>query len=327
MPELSRLERLELSSVWTHEAVSFTPWLAQEENLAQLGEAIGIELELEAQEKSVGPFRADILCKDADTDEWVLIENQLERTDHKHLGQLLTYAAGLQTVTIIWIAARFTDEHRAALDWLNQITGSTFRFFGVEIELWRIGSSPPAPRFNIVSKPNDFTQSVGAAARVIQADASSPLRLKQMQYWQQLSSMIESRNSLLRPRAARPQHWTTFGVGRGTGPGPWPGAARARRGRCGPGSGPTRWRTLSGRGRLQRLAEFSGLQGADIGLAFRRPPLGHQAQPLHQRQETRISAHCPGRAGKECQRRPKIRPCGVRKVYQAAPEKCATGRH
>ncbi len=94
MPELSKLERLELSSVWTHEAVNFTPWLAQAENLAQLGQAIGIELELEAQERSVGPFRADILCKDTDTDGWVLIENQLDRTDHRHLGQLLTYAAG-----------------------------------------------------------------------------------------------------------------------------------------------------------------------------------------------------------------------------------------
>ena len=104
-----------------------------------LGEALGIELELEAQEKAVGPFRADILCKDIGNDHWVLIENQLERTDHGHLGQLLTYASGLEAVTIVWIAARFTEEHRSTLDWLNRITDESFRFFGLEVELWRIG--------------------------------------------------------------------------------------------------------------------------------------------------------------------------------------------
>ena len=99
-----------------------------------LGNTIGIELELEAQEKAVGPFSADILCKDTSDGSWVLIENQLERTDHTHLGQLLTYAAGLQAVTIVWIALRLTEEHRAALDWLNEITDEKFRFM-TEIDL------------------------------------------------------------------------------------------------------------------------------------------------------------------------------------------------
>ena len=125
-----------------------------------MANALGLELEIEAQEKEVGSFRADILCKDLDNESWVLIENQLERTDHTHLGQLLTYAAGLQAVTIIWIAARFSEEHRASLDWLNEITDESFRFFGLEVELWKIGSSPAAPKFNIVSKPNDWTLSL-----------------------------------------------------------------------------------------------------------------------------------------------------------------------
>lgn len=127
-------------------ATSFTLWLARPENLTVLGEALNIELELEAQERAVGPFRADILCKDIGTDRWVLIENQLERTDHTHLGQLLTYASGLDAVTIVWIAARFTEEHRSTLDWLNKITNESFRFFGLEVELWKIGNSPAAPR-------------------------------------------------------------------------------------------------------------------------------------------------------------------------------------
>ena len=113
---LGRLEKIELRDIWRTEAMDFTPWLAQSENLALLGEALGMELEIEAQERNVGPFRADILCKDALDGSWVLIENQLEHTDHTHLGQLLTYAAGLHAATIVWVAGRFTDEHRAALD-------------------------------------------------------------------------------------------------------------------------------------------------------------------------------------------------------------------
>lgn len=150
MNTLGRLEKVDLRNFWTTEAGDFTPWLAQEENIALLGEAVGVELEVEAQEKSVGPFRADILCKDTSTDQWVLIENQLERTDHTHLGQLLTYGAGLNAVTIVWIAAKFTEEHRAALDWLNEITDERFNFFGLEVELWRIGDSLAAPKFNII---------------------------------------------------------------------------------------------------------------------------------------------------------------------------------
>lgn len=114
---LGRLEKTDLRNAWTNEARDFTPWLAEPENLELLGQAIGIELELEAQEEFVGPFRADILCKDINSSQWVLIENQLERTDHSHLGQLLTYAAGLNAVTIVWIAERFTEEHLAGFKW------------------------------------------------------------------------------------------------------------------------------------------------------------------------------------------------------------------
>src|SRR6267143_5357689 len=166
--QLGRLERIDLRDIWTSEAADFTPWLAQSENLEVLATTLGIEqLELEAQEKLIGPFRADILCKDIGSDQWVLIENQLERTDHLHLGQLLTYAAGLQAVTIVWIAAKFTEEHRATLDWLNKITDDSIRFFGLEVKLWRIGASPAAPSFDIVSKPNNWSQSVKQAARAI----------------------------------------------------------------------------------------------------------------------------------------------------------------
>ena len=163
---LGRLEPVvDLRSIWATEDQDFTPWLAQSENLIILSDTLGMEVATEGTEQGVGPFRADILCRNTQDDSLVLIENQLERTDHNHLGQLLTYAAGLQTVTIIWVAAIFTDEHRAAVDWLNEITDERFRFFGLEIELWRIGDSVAAPKFNVVAKPNEWTRFVGKATR------------------------------------------------------------------------------------------------------------------------------------------------------------------
>lgn len=214
MATLGRLERVELRDIWKTEAQDFTPWLAQENNLAILGDTIGIELELEAQEKNVGPFRADILCKDTATGNWVLIENQLERTDHIHLGQLLTYAAGLQAVTIVWVSAQFTDEHRGTLDWLNDITDERFRFFGLEVELWRIGTSPAAPKFNVVSKPNDWTRSVGQAAKRIADEDLTETKAQQLKYWTAMREFLIDRGSSIRPQKPLPQHWTVFGIGR-----------------------------------------------------------------------------------------------------------------
>lgn len=214
MNQLGRLVRVQLREVWQSEATSFTPWLAQTENLALLGETIGIELELEAQEKDVGPFRADLLCKDTAEDRWVLVENQLERTDHTHLGQLLTYAAGLKAVSIVWVASRFTDEHRATLDWLNEITDDQFNFFGLEIEAWRIGDSPAAPKFNVISKPNDWTRSIAKEAkRVEMADLTGAKQL-QLEFWTAFKAFTETRETRFRTTKPRPQHWMNIALGR-----------------------------------------------------------------------------------------------------------------
>ena len=213
MPEqkLGRLTRVDLRDEWSSEDGDFTPWLAQRENLAILGEALGIELELEAQEKSVGSFRADILCKDIGSDAWVLIENQLERTDHTHLGQLLTYASGLEAVTIIWIAKHFTEEHRSTLDWLNRITDEGFHFFGLEVELWCIGDSPRAPKFNIVSKPNDWSRSIVRATRGELSDT----RTTQLAYWTELLQVLdEAKGPIPGNRKPQAQGWMPFSIGR-----------------------------------------------------------------------------------------------------------------
>lgn len=214
MAALGRLQRVELRDIWLSEASDFTPWLAQSDNLAVLADAIGMELELEAQERNVGPFRADILCKDINSDHWVLVENQLEKTDHVHLGQLLTYAAGLQAVTIVWVAARFTEEHRAALDWLNEITDERFAFFGLEVELWKIGDSPAAPKFNVVSKPNDWSRNVGQAAKRIEAEALTDTKQKQLAFWTAFRSHLEAAGSPIRSQKPFPQHWANFRIGR-----------------------------------------------------------------------------------------------------------------
>jgi hypothetical protein len=207
---LSTLERVELRHAWERESEDFTPWLAQAENIEMLGEELGLDLEVEAQEKNVGLFRADILCKDTATGNWVLIENQLAKTDHVHLGQLLTYAAGLQAVTIVWVAERFCDEHRAALDWLNEITDDRFSFFGLEIELWRIGTSPVAPKFNIVSKPNDWTKGAGGTVQVV----DSPTGQLQLEYWTALREAAKQLKSFLKMQTPRPQAWSDVSLGR-----------------------------------------------------------------------------------------------------------------
>ncbi len=213
--DLGRLERVELRDIWISEATDFTPWLARPENLSVLADALGIDLELEAQEKAVGPFRADLLCKDIGTGAWVLVENQLERTDHGHLGQLLTYASGLDAVTIVWIAARFTEEHRSTLDWLNRITDESFRFFGLEVELWRIGGSSAAPKFNIVSKPNDWSRSVAQAARAIDESEISETRAAQRAYWSAFqSTLVASAGPYSGNRKPQPQPWMSYPIGR-----------------------------------------------------------------------------------------------------------------
>jgi hypothetical protein len=210
---LGKLEPVELREVWESESAEFTPWLAREDNIELLGDAIGLELEVEAQERNVGPFRADILCKDTANDSWVLIENQLEVTDHKHLGQLLTYAAGLKAVSIVWIAQEFTEEHRATLDWLNEITDDRFNFFGLEVELWRIGDSPIAPKFNVICKPNDWAKSVTDSKKRIEEGELNEYRQTLLEYWTNFRELTKQTKSFIKPQKPLPQQWTNIAVG------------------------------------------------------------------------------------------------------------------
>tara|TARA_B100000686_G_scaffold306310_1_gene345627 strand:+ start:297 stop:1307 length:1011 start_codon:yes stop_codon:yes gene_type:complete len=211
---LGRLEQVDLRTIWTTEDRHFTPWLSEEDNLALLGDTIGMELILEGTEQSVGPFSADILCKNSADDSWVLIENQLERTDHTHLGQLLTYAAGLNAVTIVWISSRMTDEHRAALDWLNEITATGFNFFGLEIECWQIGDSIIAPKFNMVSKPNEWSRVVSRNTTQRSRSELSDNQKLQLDFWTGFRTHIDENNVPFKVGKPQPITYMNAGIGR-----------------------------------------------------------------------------------------------------------------
>jgi hypothetical protein len=208
---LSKLERVPLREAWKHEAGEFTPWLAQADNLDSLADALGLsELVLVAVEHWVGDFKLDILCTDGD--EQVIIENQLEETNHRHLGQLLAYAAGVGAKKVIWVAQAFRPEHSSALKFLNENTTDELNFFGVQIELWRIGDSPLAPKFEVVVKPDDWAKAGREQARA--ASTASPTKQLQQKFWMALVDRLTKEAPHIRPQKPRPQHWLNNSIGR-----------------------------------------------------------------------------------------------------------------
>ena len=213
--KLSTITPVELRDCWQSESSDFTPWLAKEENMKLLAEAINIdELEVIAQEEYVGPYRADILCKEPGTEKFVLIENQLEKTDHTHLGQIMTYAAGLDAVTIIWIAQRFTEEHRAAIDWLNNITDKEFNFYGIEIKLIKIDDSCAAPVFNVIAKPNDSSKSARSASSQKSIDDKTDTEKFRYEFWLSfIEYMNDNPSKLFRTQRASDNHWMNIAIG------------------------------------------------------------------------------------------------------------------
>ena len=184
-PNLGRLTTVSAREVWTHEAHNFTPWVLQ--NVDVLSDLLGMDLVLDVAEHPVGGFSLDLMGRDLSDDSVVIVENQLEQSDHPHLGQILTYAAGTNPKTIVWITTGFRPEHRAALDWLNEHTDPDTRFFGVEIEVVRIGDSAPAPNFRLVAEPNDWEKQVKAATA---AGAMTEKSKLYWDFWEQFRSRV-----------------------------------------------------------------------------------------------------------------------------------------
>ena len=206
---LAKIERVDLREIWPNEAADFTPWLA--ENLSELGSIIGLDLELQAQEAPVGGYSLDLLARDLGSGGEVVIENQLGTTDHGHLGQLLTYAAGFDARVAVWIAREFKSEHREALDMLNRRTGEDTQFFGVEIQLWKIDDSRPAAKFELVVRPNEWRkQAVGNATS---RGTVSPRRERYRQFFQALMDTLREEHRFTNARSAQPQSWYYFSAG------------------------------------------------------------------------------------------------------------------
>lgn len=214
-PVFGKLEKVDPKSVWETLADDFTPWLSQEHSLAQLGEALGIELEHQADGPTNGAFTADIVCKDKSTQGWVLIENQVEEDFHRPLGRMVANAADSQGATFVWLSSGFSEKSQAVLEWLNKITGSDYRFFGVEIELWRIGQSSFAPRFNTVCVPG----APGGGTSVASGDAIgavaelSDAERQQLEYWTVFAEALSAAEGPLKVAKPQPHSQMSFALG------------------------------------------------------------------------------------------------------------------
>jgi hypothetical protein len=210
--ELGQIKRVDPRSYWKNEAHDFTPWLR--ENIEHLASALGLELDpFVDSEVPVGPFSADLVATDLASGAIVLVENQLEQTDHSHLGQLITYASGLNATEVIWVAPVFRDQHRQALTWLNENTVEDVRFFGVEIELLQIGDSPLAPNFKIAVAPSEWQKAVQAS----KSGGTSERNQRYREFWGQMLTELLTRDPQFtssKPENAPRGNWMAFSLGR-----------------------------------------------------------------------------------------------------------------
>ena len=211
---LSRLRLVDPRKIWAHEALDFTPWLL--DNPQVLAETLGIELELTTNEHPVGGYSLDLVGRDLTNDCMLIVENQLATTDHSHLGQLLTYAAGTDAATVIWIATRFREEHRQAVNYLNEIAGDNARFFAIELNVVQIDDSAAAPLFKLVAEPNDWHVLVSATAKATQSSGGRGVLYRA--FWEQFLEALHERMPTW-SGARKPQssnwmdlHWLTRGA-------------------------------------------------------------------------------------------------------------------
>lgn len=207
---LSKLKKLDLRQVWKHEALDFTNWLAEKDNLDALSEAVGVDIKLIETEASVGKFNVDILAEEDLTGKKIIIENQLEATNHDHLGKIITYASGHDAEIIIWIVKDTRDEHQKAVEWLNDHTDEDISFFLIRIELWQIDDSKPAPKFEIVVSPNEWAKAIKTNPN---KGELTNTKLQQLDFWTKFKEFAKEENVNIRNRSPRPQHWFDVSVG------------------------------------------------------------------------------------------------------------------
>lgn len=208
--KLGKLQEIDIRKVWQHEQYDFSKWLAGEDNIQELGNVLNLSLTDVETEKFVGNYRCDILCKDEITGKVVLIENQLESTNHDHLGKIISYASGLDASVVIWIVASARQEHASAIEWLNKHTDDDLSFFLVEVHAYKIGDSEPAPQFKIIEQPNDFIKSVKA---ISQSSNISDSERSRLEFWTQLNEVLEERGKPFNKRKPTTDHWYSVAMG------------------------------------------------------------------------------------------------------------------
>ena len=209
MVNLGTLKEItDLRSIWPHEALNFTPWVA--ENVDLLADAVGLDITVDETESSVGDFNVDIYASETGTDRKIIIENQLEDTDHDHLGKLITYASGKGADVVIWVVKHAREEHKAAVEWLNNHTDDKIGFFLCEIKLFQIGDSQIAPSFTVVERPNDWTKEIRKTA------SANSTQQQRLEYWQAFNDYAFSDANFSRifnKRKPTTDHWMDFSIG------------------------------------------------------------------------------------------------------------------
>lgn len=212
--ELGKIKVIkDLRSVWKNEANDFTKWLAQEENINLLGEELGLSLQVQETEAGVGSYRLDILATETseENEVQVVIENQLESTNHDHLGKIITYASGYNAKYIVWIVKEAREEHIQAINWLNEITGDDRNFFLVKIELWQIENSVLAPKFQIICRPNEWGKTI-RNKRV--STEFSNAQMVHYSIWSDFKDYALARKPKFNLRTPSQDHWYDISVGR-----------------------------------------------------------------------------------------------------------------
>lgn len=210
MTELGRISKVDLREIWKHEATDFSAWLSREENLLLLSEELGLDIEIIGTEQSSGRFRIDILAKETNSDHYVIIENQLESTNHDHLGKVITYASGFDAKYLVWIVREVLPEHQKAIEWLNDHLDEEINCFLVKVEVWKIGDSVPAPRFEVICQKNNW-------AATLRSNKGQPVvtetKLKQLDFWTKFVDYAARRDPKLSLHKPSPHHWLNFSIG------------------------------------------------------------------------------------------------------------------
>lgn len=206
---LAKLQKIDLRDVWSFEP-DFTNWLAQKENLDLLSEEIGVDIKLIKTEANVGLFKVDILGEEESSGRKIIIENQLEDTNHDHLGKIITYASGYDAEIIIWIVRDVREEHQRAIEWLNEHTDEKTGYFLIKIELWQIEGSNPAPKFDVLVSPNEWAKAIKASPA---GGELSDTKLQQLDFWTKFKGSVRAKDTNIRLQTPRPQHWYDVSMG------------------------------------------------------------------------------------------------------------------